>query len=58
MNPSGHAGDDDHLLDVDERLQALLDAYGSFLRSAVRRLCPATLGVTVEEIEQDARIRL
>ena len=58
MNPSGHAGDDNDLLDVDERLQALLDAYGSFLRSAVRRLCPATLGVTVEEIEQDARIRL
>jgi len=52
MNPSGD------LPDVDERLQALLDAYGSFLRSAVRRLCPASLGVTVEEIEQDARIRL
>ena len=58
MNPSGHAGDDHDQLDVDERLQALLDAYGAFLRSAVRRLCPATLGVTVEEIEQDARIRL
>ena len=44
--------------DVDARLEQLLDAYGSFLRSAVRKLCPSTLGVTAEEIEQDARIRL
>src|SRR5262249_15331558 len=29
-----------------------------FLRSAIRRLCPTALGVTVDEIEQDARIRL
>jgi RNA polymerase sigma-70 factor (ECF subfamily) len=35
-----------------------LTAYGAFLRSAVRRLCPTALGVTVDEIEQDARIRL
>jgi len=44
--------------DVDRRLDELLTAYGAFLRSAVRRLCPTALGVTVDEIEQDARIRL
>jgi len=49
---------DDEPYDVDARLEQLLDEYGSFLRSAVRRLCPATLGVRAEEIEQDARIRL
>src|SRR5262245_52984275 len=44
--------------DVDRRLDELLTAYGAFLRSAVRRLCPTALGVTIDEIEQDARIRL
>ena len=28
------------------------------LRNAVRRVCPTALGVTIDEIEQDARIRL
>jgi RNA polymerase sigma factor (sigma-70 family) len=53
MNAS--ADDDAH---VEQRLNELLDAYGSFLRKTIRRLCPTTLGVTAEEIEQDARIRL
>src|SRR5262245_44120407 len=44
--------------DVDRRLDDLLAAYGAFLRNAVRRLCPAALGVTIDEVEQDARIRL
>jgi RNA polymerase sigma-70 factor (ECF subfamily) len=44
--------------DVNRRLDELLTAYGAFLRSAVRRLCPTALGVTIDEIEQDARIRL
>ena len=44
--------------DVDRRLDDLLTAYGAFLRNAVRRLCPTSLGVSIDEIEQDARIRL
>jgi len=44
--------------DVDRRLDELLTAYGAFLRNAVRRLCPSSLGVSIDEIEQDARIRL
>lgn len=44
--------------DADARLQELLDSYGALLRSAVRKLCPTTLGVSAEEIEQEARIRL
>ena len=43
---------------VDDRLDELLRDYGAFLRHAIRRLCPSTLGVTADEIEQDARIRL
>jgi RNA polymerase sigma factor (sigma-70 family) len=43
---------------VEDRLDALLKAYGAFLRGAIRRVCPATFGISVDEIEQDARIRL
>jgi RNA polymerase sigma-70 factor (ECF subfamily) len=43
---------------VDQHLDALLKAYGAFLRAAIRRVCPATFGISVDEIEQDARIRL
>jgi RNA polymerase sigma factor (sigma-70 family) len=43
---------------VNARLNELLTAYGAFLRNAVRRVCPTALGVTIDEIEQDARIRL
>ena len=44
--------------DVDRRLDELLTSYGAFLRNAVRRLCPTSLGVSIDEVEQDARIRL
>jgi len=46
------------VLDADARFQELIDTYGAFLRSAVRKLCPTTLGVNADEIEQEARIRL
>ena len=57
MKPARDQGGDG-LEDVDAQLQRLLDAYGAFLRAAVRRLCPRSLGVAAEEVEQDARIRL
>src|SRR5438309_11934783 len=56
--PAGDAPADDARRGIDERLDALLKAYGSLLRRAIRRVCPSALGVTVDEIEQDARIRL
>src|SRR5205814_6021176 len=46
------------LEDVDAQLQQLLDAYGAFLRAAVRRFCPSSLGIAADEVEQDARVRL
>jgi RNA polymerase sigma factor (sigma-70 family) len=49
---------DDSTRDVDARLNELLARYRSFLRSAILRLCPSMLGVTVDEIEQEALIRL
>ena len=57
MKPARDEGGDG-LQDVDAQLQQLLDAYGSFLRAAVRRFCPSSLGVAADEVEQDARVRL
>ena len=45
-------------VDEDERVSRFLSDYGHVLRRAVRRVCPRTLGLQVEEIEQDARLRL
>src|SRR5262249_14441852 len=50
--------EDDSTGDVDARLNQLLAKYRSFLRSTILRFCPSVLGVTVDEIEQEALIRL
>ncbi len=42
----------------DRKFQALLDEYGHLLRHAIRRTCPPHLGLSPEDIEQDARLRL
>jgi RNA polymerase sigma-70 factor, ECF subfamily len=55
--PAGEAPADDRR-DLDERLDALLKAYGAFMRRAIRRFRVSASGLTVDEIEQDARIRL
>ena len=31
---------------VEDRLDALLKAYGALLRGAIRRVCPATFGIS------------
>lgn len=42
----------------DARLQELLTRYGDLLRRTIAKVCPQTMGLSVEEIEQDARVRL
>jgi RNA polymerase sigma factor (sigma-70 family) len=44
--------------DAEERFGELLRQYGTLLRRTVIRLCPTSLGVAADEIEQDARLRL
>jgi RNA polymerase sigma factor (sigma-70 family) len=39
-------------------LLALLDRYGDFLRRTIVRMCPPSLGLSFDDIEQDARVRL
>ncbi len=40
------------------RLLDLLDRYDHFLRRTIARLCPSALGLSFDDIAQDARVRL
>jgi RNA polymerase sigma factor (sigma-70 family) len=42
----------------DARFLRLLERYGDFLRRTIVRLCPRTAGLSVDDIEQDARVQL
>lgn len=44
--------------DINSRLGRLIEDYGAFIRSAIARFCPRDLGLQLDEIEQEARIRL
>jgi RNA polymerase sigma factor (sigma-70 family) len=40
------------------RFETLLRQYGSFLRRTIMRVCPRELGVSVDDIEQEAMVSL
>jgi RNA polymerase sigma-70 factor (ECF subfamily) len=44
--------------DADRRLEEFLDRYGPLLRRAVATACPRVLSRQIDDIEQEARIRL
>jgi RNA polymerase sigma-70 factor (ECF subfamily) len=43
---------------ADARLQELLQRYGAFLRRTIAHVCPPELGLSCDDIEQEARIAL
>lgn len=43
---------------IETRFDALIEAYGRFLRQTIVRVCPKQLGLQYDEIEQEARLRL
>jgi RNA polymerase sigma factor (sigma-70 family) len=43
---------------TEARFLRLLDQYGSFLRRTISRLCPRTVPLSVDDIEQEARVQL
>lgn len=43
---------------AEERLDAMLREHGGLLRSVVARVCPRSLGINVDDVAQDARVRL
>ena len=46
------------MLSRDDRLRALLDEYGHVLRRAIRRAAPRELEAELDDIEQEARLRV
>jgi RNA polymerase sigma factor (sigma-70 family) len=44
--------------EVEAQFEALLDEYGRFLRNTIARFCPKHLGAQINDIEQEAKIRL
>jgi RNA polymerase sigma factor (sigma-70 family) len=54
---SGAAADPQQMTG-DERLQTLLAQYGGLLRRTIAKACPQAMGLSVDEIEQDARVQL
>jgi RNA polymerase sigma factor (sigma-70 family) len=42
----------------DARLQELVSRHGELLRRTIAKVCPRAMGLSIEEIEQDARVRL
>ena len=51
-------GSEASALAIEARFLRLLDRYGAFLRRTIVRMCPRTIGVSVDDIEQDARVQL
>lgn len=49
---------DQNRRDVEERLGAILQECGPALRRVIARICPLHLGVTVDEIEQEVRMKI
>jgi RNA polymerase sigma-70 factor (ECF subfamily) len=43
---------------VETQFEALLDEYGRFLRNTIARFCPKNLSAQINDIEQEAKIRL
>jgi RNA polymerase sigma-70 factor, ECF subfamily len=43
---------------ADERWRALIEQYGRYLRRLLTRLCPRNLGLELDDVEQEARLRL
>jgi len=44
--------------ETDSRFTAILEQYDQVLRQAVARFCPRDVGLQIDEIEQEVRIRL
>ncbi len=43
---------------ADQRFNHLVNEFGYFLRNTIASLCPKNLGIQIDDIEQEARIRL
>ena len=44
--------------DTEARFNAVVEEFGRYLRATIARLCPRDLGLQLDDIEQEARLRL
>jgi RNA polymerase sigma-70 factor (ECF subfamily) len=56
--PAGQAAHRSEIASVDARWQSLVEQYAGLLRTTLSRVCPRQLGLQVEDIEQEARLKL
>jgi RNA polymerase sigma-70 factor (ECF subfamily) len=56
--PAGQTPLSPEVASVDARWQSLIEQYAGLLRATISRVCPRQLGLQVEDIEQEARLKL
>src|SRR5688500_14435719 len=44
--------------EIGKRFSTIVEDYGRFLRNTIRQICPKDLGIQLDDIEQEARLRL
>lgn len=58
VRPAGSPSPGPEVASVDARWQSLVEQYAGLLRATISRVCPRQLGLQVEDIEQEARLKL
>lgn len=58
VRPAGPPSSTPEIASVDARWQSLVEQYAGLLRATISRVCPRQLGLQVEDIEQEARLKL
>jgi RNA polymerase sigma-70 factor (ECF subfamily) len=56
--PAAQSPDRPEIASVDARWQSLVEQYAGLLRATISRVCPRQLGLQVDDIEQEARLKL
>jgi RNA polymerase sigma-70 factor (ECF subfamily) len=56
--PAVQSPDRPEIASVDARWQSLVEQYAGLLRATISRVCPRQLGLQVDDIEQEARLKL
>ena len=52
------SGDDPRAAAIEAQVEEIIRKYGPYLRAVVARQCPTYMGLQIEDIEQEARMRI
>jgi RNA polymerase sigma factor (sigma-70 family) len=58
MDSTPSPDDDRAPTELEQRIERLLEEFGPLIRQTVSRMCPRSLGIVPDDIEQAARLRL